>query len=55
MTLYVRQFKFRCVIANLPGWRTTLGLKNGVASGTPANPGDDMNEEIGFDLHKYIR
>ena len=45
----VRQ-KFR-FSANLPGWRTTLGLKNGVASGPD---GDDMNEEIGFDLQNII-
>ena len=41
------KFKFRCVIANL---RVTLGLKNGAATGTPANPGEDMNEELGFDF-----
>lgn len=45
----VRQ-KFR-FSANLPGWRTTLGLKNGVASGVD---GDDMNEEIGFDLQNIL-
>lgn len=41
------KFKFRCVIANL---RVTLALKNGAATGTPANPGEDMNEELGFDF-----
>ena len=40
------KFKFSCKIANL---RITLGLRNGVATGTPEAPGDDMNEELGFD------
>lgn len=41
------KFSFRCVIPNL---RVTLGLKNGAATGTPDNPGEDMNEELGFDF-----
>jgi len=41
------KFTFRCVIANL---RVTLGLKNGAATGTPEAPGEDMNEELGFDF-----
>jgi hypothetical protein len=41
------KFKFTCKIA---GIRITMGLKNGVATGTPASPGDDMNEELGFDF-----
>jgi hypothetical protein len=34
--------------------RITLALKNGVATGTPANPGDDMNEELGFDFTNIL-
>lgn len=41
------KFKFRCVIADL---RVTLALKNGAATGTPDSPGEDMNEELGFDF-----
>lgn len=41
------KFSFRCII---PGLRVTLGLKNGAATGTPDNPGEDMNEELGFDF-----
>ena len=41
------KFSFRCII---PGLRVTLGLKNGAATGTPGNPGEDMNEELGFDF-----
>ena len=40
------KFEFECV---LPGNRITLALRNGVNTGTPAAPGDDMNEELGFD------
>ena len=35
------KFSFRCIIANL---RITLAMKNGAATG------EDMNEELGFDL-----
>ena len=41
------KFKFTCKTA---GIRITLGLKNGVATGTKESPGDDMNEELGFDF-----
>jgi len=36
---------------SLKGFRTTLGLRNGVASGPG---GDDMNEELGFDLQNIL-
>tara|TARA_R100000900_G_scaffold27961_4_gene22023 strand:+ start:2489 stop:3670 length:1182 start_codon:yes stop_codon:yes gene_type:complete len=41
------KFKFRCLIAGL---RITLALKHGAATGTPESPGEDMNEELGFDF-----
>jgi len=41
------KFRFRCVIG---GIRITLALKNGAATGTPDAPGEDMNEELGFDF-----
>ena len=41
------KFKFTCKTA---GIRITLGLSHGVATGTPSSPGDDMNEELGFDF-----
>jgi len=41
------KFKFRCLIA---GTRVTLALKHGAATGTPDSPGEDMNEELGFDF-----
>ena len=41
------KFRFRCVIAGL---RVTLALKHGAATGTPEQPGEDMNEELGFDF-----
>ena len=41
------KFSFRCIIGGL---RVTLALRNGAATGTPDNPGDDMNEELGFDF-----
>jgi hypothetical protein len=41
------KFSFRCIT---PGLRVTLGLANGPATGTPDVPGDDMNEELGFDF-----
>ena len=31
------------------GFRVTLGLRNGQSTGTPELPGNDMNEELGFD------
>jgi len=40
------KFEFECV---LPGNRITLALRNGPNTGTPTAPGDDMNEELGFD------
>ena len=40
------KFEFECVLS---GNRITLALRNGVNTGTPAAPGDDMNEELGFD------
>ena len=41
------KFKFSSII---PNYRITLALKNGVATGTKTSPGDDMNEELGFDF-----
>ena len=41
------KFKFSC---NTPNFRITLALKNGVSTGTKTSPGDDMNEELGFDF-----
>tara|TARA_R100001126_G_C4869152_1_gene171975 strand:+ start:344 stop:1456 length:1113 start_codon:yes stop_codon:yes gene_type:complete len=41
------KFKFTCKTA---GIRITLGLSHGVATGTATSPGDDMNEELGFDF-----
>ena len=41
------KFSFRCVSKGL---RVTLALAHGASSGTFANPGDDMNEELGFDF-----
>ena len=40
------KFEFECVIN---GTRITLALRNGPNTGTPGAPGDDMNEELGFD------
>jgi len=40
------KFEFECVIN---GSRITLALRNGPNTGTPGAPGDDMNEELGFD------
>ena len=45
------KFKFA---ASIPNYRITLGLKNGVATGTKAKPGDDMNEELGFDFDNTL-
>jgi len=41
------KFKFS---SSVPNYRITLALKNGVATGTKTSPGDDMNEELGFDF-----
>ena len=40
------KFNFSSAIA---GNRVTLALRNGPNTGTPDAPGDDMNEELGFD------
>ena len=40
-----QKFEFACIV---PGVRCTLGLQNGLFSGLD---GDDINEEIGFDLN----
>lgn len=40
-----QKFEFVCIV---PGVRCTLGLQNGLFSGLD---GDDINEEIGFDLN----
>jgi hypothetical protein len=45
------KFKFSSTIANI---RITLGLKNGVQTGTAQSPGDDMNEELGFDFEDIL-
>ena len=42
------KFKFICT---QNGNRITLALRNGHFTGTPASPGDDMNEELGFDWY----
>lgn len=41
------KFKFS---SSIPNFRITLALKNGVATGSKTSPGDDMNEELGFDF-----
>lgn len=41
------KFAFR---TDAGGVRITLGLRNGPFTGTPDAPGDDMNEELGFDF-----
>ena len=45
------KFKFLCAI---PGNRITLALRNGPFTGTPESPGDDMNEELGFDWFNIL-
>ena len=37
-------------LAVTQGFRVTLGLRNGQSTGTPELPGNDMNEELGFDF-----
>ena len=41
------KFSFRCLTA---GFRITLALRNGPLTGTIDAPGNDMNEELGFDF-----
>ena len=45
------KFMFECTT---PGNRITLGLRNGPFTGTPTSPGDDMNEELGFDWFNIL-
>ncbi len=45
------KFSFRCLTA---GIRITLALRNGVDTGTPDFPGEDMNEELGFDWFNIL-
>jgi hypothetical protein len=45
------KFSFRCLNA---GTRITLALKNGIDTGTPDFPGEDMNEELGFDWFNIL-
>ena len=45
------KFSFRCIIKNQ---RITLALKNGQETGTPQIPGEDMNEELGFDWFNIL-
>tara|TARA_R110000824_G_scaffold143807_4_gene311559 strand:+ start:3674 stop:4828 length:1155 start_codon:yes stop_codon:yes gene_type:complete len=45
------KFSFRCLTK---GFRITLALRNGVNTGTPDNPGEDMNEELGFDWFNIL-
>ena len=45
------KFSFRCLT---PGFRITLALKNGIDTGTPDAPGEDMNEELGFDWFNIL-
>jgi hypothetical protein len=45
------KFSFRCLTA---GTRITLALKNGIDTGTPEFPGEDMNEELGFDWFNIL-
>ena len=45
------KFSFRSLNA---GVRITLALRNGVDTGTPDFPGEDMNEELGFDWFNIL-
>mgnify|MGYP003649288499 CR=1 FL=1 len=45
------KFSFRELNA---GFRITLGLRNGIDTGTPDRPGEDMNEELGFDWFNIL-
>jgi len=42
------KFSFQCSLA---GARITLALRNGPLTGTATSPGNDMNEELGFDFN----
>ena len=45
------KFSFRCTTK---GNRITLALRNGLETGTPERPGEDMNEELGFDWFNIL-
>ena len=45
------KFSFRCLNV---GTRITLALRNGQDTGTPEAPGEDMNEELGFDWFNIL-
>ena len=45
------KFSFRCLTK---GFRITLALRNGIDTGTPEAPGEDMNEELGFDWFNIL-
>ena len=45
------KFSFRCLTK---AFRITLALKNGIDTGTPEAPGEDMNEELGFDWFNIL-
>ena len=45
------KFSFRDTIG---GTRITLALRNGIDTGTPDAPGEDMNEELGFDWYNIL-
>jgi len=45
------KFSFRCTTK---GNRITLALRNGLETGTPEAPGEDMNEELGFDWFNIL-
>ena len=45
------KFSFRCTTK---GNRITLALRNGLETGTPQAPGEDMNEELGFDWFNIL-
>jgi len=45
------KFSFRCLTKAV---RITLALRNGVDTGTPEAPGEDMNEELGFDWFNIL-
>ena len=45
------KFSFRQLNA---GQRLTMALRNGIDTGTPEFPGEDMNEELGFDWFNIL-
>jgi len=45
------KFRFRCTALNS---RITMALRYGPFTGTPDAPGDDMNEELGFDWEGLV-